>query len=224
MLGGDDVGPVQQQIGRQAGGQLADFELAAQGQGGRQVVGDFLADEQFDLVARQLGIFNSFGIAGLGSGDGGFLFAQIQSGNHARAVTQLRQAVGFLTGFEHALRQIRAGQCVLLVEIGFGDGGYQAQMGAVAAGGGGEVALQRGFAAVAHASPQVQFEGGNAQAHREAVAHALRVAAACGACRAVERGQFCTAGDGVLGADLLHVQIGGAQVGVVFQRQLNQSV
>ena len=100
MFRRDDVGAVEQQIGWQACGQVADFELLVQRQRRGQIVGDFLANQQFQSVARLLAGAHGGGVAGFGVFNHGFLRAQIQRGNHACFVAHFCQIVGFLVAGE----------------------------------------------------------------------------------------------------------------------------
>ena len=92
----------------------------------------------------------------------GLLLAQINGGNHAGLMTQLRELVSRFTGLQYALCQCHGFFGVAFVKVGFGNGRNQGQMGGIAVGGHIEITLQRGFAGAADTPEKVKFIRGRA--------------------------------------------------------------
>ena len=230
MLGSADIGAVLQQVGGEAGGQFGDAELFVQRQAGGQVVGHGLVNQHGQGVVCLLAGAQCGGVVGFGRFNQGFHFAQVDGRNHAGVVLDLIEPVGLLTGLQHSLCELHGFFGVAFVEIGFGHGGNQREVGGIARGGAAEVALQCGLVVAAGFAEQVELVGGDAEADgvgfgnvgaaggAQILRHAGTLAGAAG----VDAGQGSGAGDGVLGANCFGIQGGHAQVGVVLQRQGNQ--
>ena len=225
-----DIGAVLQQVGGKAGGQLGDAELLVQRQAGGQIIGHWLVDQHGQGVVCLLAGAQGGGVVGFGRFNQGFHFAQVDGRNYAGIVLDLVKPVGLLAGLQHPLGELHGFFSVAFVEIGFGHGRNQREVGGIAGGSAAEIALQCGLVVAAGFAEQVELVGGDAEADAVGFgnvgaaggAQILRHAGTLAGAAGVDAGQGGGAGDGVLGAYRFGIQGGHAQVGVILQCQGNQ--
>ena len=163
VFGRADIRAVEQYVRTQTGRQFGDFELFAQRQTGRQIFGQRLINQHSQGIARLLAVFHRRGVIGFGRFNQRFLLAQINGGNHAGFMAQLRELVRRFTGLQHTLCQCHTFFGVTLVKVGFGHGRNQGQMCGIAVGGYIKITLQSGFVGAADSAEEVEFIRGYAQ-------------------------------------------------------------
>ena len=230
LLGLANVGPLRQQVRRQAGrhgGQVGRVAQSLAGaQAGEHVRWQGLAQQQHQgvLVQGALALLlRQRGARSLGQRDG---LAVVQLGRHARVETQLGQLDRLFTGLQRVarnLQQLLVGQQRIPAA---GHGGHQAGLRGAASFLGRQVLGQGGFLQAADAAEEVQLPRGDGQADLVAVdvlgARARGVRGAAGVDACTDRRELVGARDPVLGLGALDVERGHAQVTVVVQRGANQ--
>ena len=205
--------------------------MFVQRQSGGQVGGYGLVDEDGQCVAGLFAALHGGFVGGFGRFDESFLLAQVDGGDNAGFVADFAQAVGLFAAFEHFLRQRHVFFGDTFVEVGFGDGGDEGQVGGVAGGGAVEVAFEGGLFVAAGFAEEVEFIGGYAEADAVRFGDGGAAAAEVGggalagaAAAAGEGGEEGGAADAVLFAHGFGVEGSGAQVGVALQGDFDQAV
>ena len=228
LLGLQDIGPAQQQIGRQAGRQLRQHGLPVERQPGRQVLRHGGSQQQFQAVVRQLARAYTRLHVGFGGGRLAFGLRHIEAAALAGRMQALRDRQRLAPVLQGRLRQLQLGDGQPLFQVGVGHGGDQGQLRRAPALLAGQVTGEGGVGQRTQPSEQVDLEGAHGHAGRKLALHRVRrplghtLAHAAGT--GADGGQARAVLDLVLGAHGLHVQRRHAQVAVVGQRQLDQAL
>lgn len=231
VFGGDDVGPIGQQVRRQPGRQVAHDAVVVQA-GARQRLRQWLAGQQFQRMGlRGAGLFQ------VGAKRARLLperldLGQVQLRDRAHLVAPAEDAQRLLARGDGCARQRQPLIQFAQRQVAVGHLRDQAQRGGFGGGVRGQVVFQRGVLEAAHAAPEVQFPGRHAHADLVLAGHlrlagevqvAGRAAAAAVRLRA-DRGELVGALDAVEGPRFLDPQQRRAQVAVVRQGVADQAL
>ena len=230
MFGGQDVGPVFQQLRRQARGQGGQRQQFCQRLGAGRQCQIGLPDQQAQGVQLGAALQPQLGDQGAGLLPQQFHLDEIEARGRSHLHPAGKHAPRFGAGGQGLFGEVNPPVQLAHGQPAIGHLGHQQQVGGALAFGAGPVAVQGRFVHAAHAAPHIQFPAGEAHAQL-VLAGDHRLAADIQIPRHLRplRFQSQTHGGAAFGpgnavgrAGLCHLQHGGLQVAVAVQGLFDQ--